>query len=87
MISCKCLTFVIVVLEANQEELSPLQCQILAQSAKKVKDTVTRVAIEHKELHGGISKIGKAIDRVSISIIRCGTFCKSQKAQQTNYTR
>lgn len=51
-------------LEANQEELSQLQCQILSQSAKKVKDTVTRLATEHKELHGGISKIGKAIDRV-----------------------
>jgi hypothetical protein len=51
--------------EANQEELSPLQCQILSQSAKKVKDTATRLATEHKELHGGISKIGKAIDRVS----------------------
>ncbi|KXJ18393.1 E3 ubiquitin-protein ligase RMND5A [Exaiptasia diaphana] len=51
------------IVNSNQEELSPLQCQVLAQSAKKVKDTVTRLATEHKELHGGISKIGKAIDR------------------------
>ena len=28
---------------------------------------MAKVATEHKELHGGISKIGKAIDRVSIS--------------------
>ncbi|XP_031549571.1 E3 ubiquitin-protein ligase RMND5A-like [Actinia tenebrosa] len=55
------------IVNSNQDELSQLQCQILTQSAKKVKDTVTRLATEHKELHGGISKIGKAIDRNFIS--------------------
>ena len=27
---------------------------------------VTKLATEHKELHGGISKVGKAIDRVKL---------------------
>ena len=49
------------------DELPPLQYHLLNQSSKRVKDCVTRVATEHKELHGGISKIGKAIDRVRIN--------------------
>ncbi|XP_068710195.1 E3 ubiquitin-protein ligase RMND5A-like [Montipora capricornis] len=44
-------------------EVPPLQLHLLNQSCRKVKDTVSKVATEHKELHGGISKIGKAIDR------------------------
>ncbi len=46
------------------DEVSPLQLHLLNQSSRKVKDTVLKLATEHKELHGGISKIGKAIDRV-----------------------
>ena len=51
----------------KEDEVSPVQLHFLNQSSRKVKDTVAKVATEHKELHGGISKIGKAIDRVSIS--------------------
>ena len=50
---------------SNDDEVSPLQLHLLNQSSRKVKDTVSKLATEHKELHGGISKIGKAIDRVS----------------------
>ncbi|CAH3025767.1 unnamed protein product [Porites evermanni] len=47
----------------KEDEVSPVQLHFLNQSSRKVKDTVAKVATEHKELHGGISKIGKAIDR------------------------
>lgn len=50
---------------SKDDEVSPLQLHLLNQSSRKVKDTVSKLATEHKELHGGISKIGKAIDRVS----------------------
>ena len=50
---------------ANQDdEVSPVQLHLLNQSSRKVKETVSKIATEHKELHGGISKIGKAVDRV-----------------------
>lgn len=49
---------------SKDDEVSPLQLHLLNQSSRKVKDTVSKLATEHKELHGGISKIGKAIDRV-----------------------
>ncbi|XP_001635200.2 E3 ubiquitin-protein ligase RMND5A [Nematostella vectensis] len=61
----------------TDDELSPLQCHVLSQSAKKVKETVTRLATEHKELHGGISKIGKAIDR---NLIADNTTCSNRDA-------
>ncbi|XP_020610029.1 protein RMD5 homolog A-like [Orbicella faveolata] len=48
---------------SKDDEVSPLQLHLLNQSSRKVKDTVSKLATEHKELHGGISKIGKAIDR------------------------
>lgn len=52
-------------LKASKDgEVPPLQLHLLNQSCRKIKDTVSKVATEHKELHGGISKIGKAIDRV-----------------------
>lgn len=29
----------------------------------KIKDTVSRLAIEHRDLHSSVSKVGKSIDR------------------------
>lgn len=29
----------------------------------KIKDTVSRLATDHRDLHGTVSKVGKAIDR------------------------
>ena len=34
-----------------------------------MKDTTNKIAIEHKELHTSVSKIGKAIDRVCHNVM------------------
>lgn len=60
-------SFVYVV--SKDDEVSPLQLHLLNQSSRKIKDTVSKLATEHKELHGGISKIGKAVDRVSHNML------------------
>ncbi|KAI1303025.1 E3 ubiquitin-protein ligase RMND5A [Halotydeus destructor] len=39
------------------------QKEILQQSIKKVKDVITQIASEHRDLHGTVSKVGKAIDK------------------------
>ncbi|XP_017889818.1 E3 ubiquitin-protein ligase RMND5A [Ceratina calcarata] len=44
-------------------ELTPGQVQILKEAMKKVCETVHRLTTEHRELHGSVSKVGKAIDR------------------------
>ena len=44
--------------------LTPLQLHVLSACSKKIKETTNKVALEHKELHTYVSKIGKAIDRV-----------------------
>eukprot|EP00112_Aurelia_sp_Birch-Aquarium-sp1_P019420 Seg48.11 transcript_id=Seg48.11/GoldUCD/mRNA.D3Y31 product="Protein RMD5 A" protein_id=Seg48.11/GoldUCD/D3Y31 len=55
-------------LEAPPETLlSPLQAHIVAACGKKVKDGTQKVAIEHKELHSCVSKVGKAVDRNFVS--------------------
>lgn len=56
-----------------EDELKPLQLHMLSASAKKVKETTNKVALEHKELHTYVSKIGKAIDRVCIFYITLGS--------------
>lgn len=43
---------------------SPSQVLVAAQCAKKVKDVITCLASEHRDLHGTVSKVGKAIDKV-----------------------
>ena len=42
-----------------------MQADILGTNSDKIENVVSRVAGEHKELHGALSKIGKSIDRVS----------------------
>lgn len=44
----------------------------MKQAASKVKDTVQRLASDHRDLHSTVSKVGKAIDRVrEQSLILC----------------
>ncbi|XP_050302874.1 LOW QUALITY PROTEIN: E3 ubiquitin-protein ligase RMND5A [Anthonomus grandis grandis] len=43
--------------------LTTLQQDLIKQSMAKVKDTVSRLAIEHRDLHSSVSKVGKSIDR------------------------
>ncbi|XP_054719859.1 LOW QUALITY PROTEIN: E3 ubiquitin-protein ligase RMND5A-like [Uloborus diversus] len=44
-------------------EPTPAQVQILTHCSKKVKDVVAAMATEHRDLHGTVSKVGKAIDK------------------------
>jgi hypothetical protein len=45
-------------------ELSAAQLLLINQCIKKVKDTCARLSSDHKDLHGMVSKVGKAIDKV-----------------------
>lgn len=40
--------------------------QTMTQCCKEIKETVQMLASKHKDIHGSVSKVGKAIDRVSI---------------------
>lgn len=45
---------------------TPAQVLVAAQCAKKVKDVIACLASEHRDLHGTVSKVGKAIDKVML---------------------
>lgn len=47
-------------------DLSTLS-QTMVQCCKEIKETVQMLASRHKDIHGSVSKVGKAIDRVSHS--------------------
>lgn len=49
---------------SDEYELSSTQETILSEAMAQVRETVGRVATDHRELHGSVSKVGKAIDRV-----------------------
>ncbi|GFY73126.1 e3 ubiquitin-protein ligase RMND5A [Trichonephila inaurata madagascariensis] len=48
---------------AAANEITAAQALILTQCCKKVKDVVASMATEHRDLHGTVSKVGKAIDK------------------------
>ncbi|XP_043273816.1 E3 ubiquitin-protein ligase RMND5A isoform X2 [Venturia canescens] len=48
-------------------ELAAAQIQVLEHAMIKVRDTVQRLATDHRESHSTVSKVGKAIDRNFIS--------------------
>ncbi|GAB6019521.1 E3 ubiquitin-protein transferase rmnd5a [Chamberlinius hualienensis] len=51
-------------LEAYESEtLSATNSGRVIQCVKKVRDTVAKIATEHRDLHSTVSKVGKAIDR------------------------
>jgi len=50
------------------QELTAAQIVILRQTMNKIRETVHRIASEHRDLHSTVSKVGKAIDRVSIFV-------------------
>jgi hypothetical protein len=50
------------------QELTAAQIVILRQTMNKIRETVHRIASEHRDLHSTVSKVGKAIDRASIFI-------------------
>lgn len=47
----------------QEAELSGTLSLVMSQCCKKVKDTVQKLASDHKDIHGSVSKVGKAIDR------------------------
>lgn len=38
----------------------------MSQCCRKIKDTVQKLASDHKDIHSSVSRVGKAIDRVSV---------------------
>ncbi|XP_013774655.1 protein RMD5 homolog A-like [Limulus polyphemus] len=54
-------------IELNQapydQEVTPSQALLLTQCAERVKDVITAITTEHRDLHGSVSKVGKAIDK------------------------
>lgn len=50
-----------------EHQLTEAQIQILKDALDKVKDTVQRLAADHRDLHSTVSKVGKAIDRNFVS--------------------
>ncbi|KAL1461540.1 hypothetical protein WDU94_013425 [Cyamophila willieti] len=50
-----------------EHELTTSQVHILKDALQKVKDTVQRLATDHRDLHSTVSKVGKAIDRNFVS--------------------
>lgn len=48
--------------------------QTMTQCCKEIKETVQMLASRHKDIHGSVSKVGKAIDRVSRSSITSSLF-------------
>ncbi|KAJ8968129.1 hypothetical protein NQ314_002450 [Rhamnusium bicolor] len=47
--------------------LTNIQIDILKQNMAKVKETVSKLATDHRDLHSTVSKVGKAIDRNFVS--------------------
>ena len=48
-------------------DISEHQLFISQHAVSKVKETISRLASEHRDLHSSVSKVGKTIDRVRIS--------------------
>ncbi len=51
-------------LVSEEYELTTNQASILSDAVAQVRETVSRVATDHRDLHSSVSKVGKAIDRV-----------------------
>lgn len=65
--NCDRLTDYIVITASNQSEMSDIQFTILAANIRKIRDVISQISSEHRDLHGTVSKVGKAIDRNFVS--------------------
>lgn len=63
-------------LAGASETVSPSHTALLNQCIKKIKDTGSRLSGDHKELHGMVSKVGKAIDKVCFWLILDRSSCE-----------
>ena len=62
-------------LDGTDRELSTAQTLILTQCVKRVREVMMRQSADHRDLHGSVSKVGKAIDRVSqLHVVQCFNF-------------
>lgn len=64
-LSCYISSYTVSSLGVQDADLSVLH-QTMAQCCKEIKETVQMLASRHKDIHGSVSKVGKAIDRVRI---------------------
>lgn len=48
------------------EDLSGTISLVMTQCCKRIKDTVQKLASDHKDIHSSVSRVGKAIDKVLI---------------------
>ncbi|KAH0519253.1 Protein RMD5-like protein A [Microtus ochrogaster] len=51
------------VLTCQDAELSGTLSLVLTQCCKRIKDTVQKLASDHKDIHSSVSRVGKAIDK------------------------
>ena len=49
---------------SGEDKLTDVQKSVIKDSLKKVQETSKSISSQHKELHGTVSRIGKAIDKV-----------------------
>ena len=56
---------------AKDAEMTNIQRDILTDISKKTRDIVANIGSEHRDLHGTVSKVGKAIDRNFVSDFAC----------------
>ncbi|OWF43962.1 protein RMD5 homolog A-like [Mizuhopecten yessoensis] len=70
------------------ETLTATQTLILTQTVRRIKEAVSRLGQEHKELHSTVSKVGKSIDRNFVndltSIATDGAFEGTEKTHLLN---
>lgn len=52
------------ILAPEEHEMTPTQSLILMQTIRKIKEAISRMGQEHKDLHSTVSKVGKSVDRV-----------------------
>ncbi len=63
-------------LAQSGSEVSERQMFITHLAVAKVKETISRLASEHRDLHSSVSKVGKTIDRVCIPFTQLNDFFK-----------
>lgn len=62
-------TFILALEGPPGHELTVAQILIMKQTVNRVRESVHRLAADHRDLHSTVSKVGKAIDRVRLTLI------------------
>lgn len=52
------------IISVGNGDITEAQAVILSQAIGRVKEAVTRLSTDHRDLHSSVSKVGKAIDKV-----------------------